>query len=370
MSACDECLRRAWLLGRLSGHLDRIRGQRQHVREVLALSDADLLAALGGGQREIVARAYAAFRPRELRAEVVAARQATVCAHRPEYPRGLRDLPDQPAVLFVADGERAVAALARMAEDPFARPTVALVGARRASADARRMAESLGRELAYAGVPVISGMALGVDAWAHRGALAAEGDTIAVLGSGVDIVYPRTEAGLYAELVTRGVVLSEMPPGATARRWTFPARNRIIAALATMTVVVEAAERSGSLITATLAEDLGRELGAVPGRPGVTGTRGTNGLLRQGCAVIRDAQDVLDQLFGAGAREAGHPRKDPSGLDPALAAVFTAVAAGHDTVAALCEDPGEVREVTVRLGELEYLGYVRRAADGRYVTIP
>jgi len=370
MSACDACLRRAWLVGRLSGHLDQVRGQRQHVREVLALSDADLLAALAGAQRQSIAQEHAAFRPRELRARVAAARQASVCAHDAEYPRGLRDLPDQPAALFVAGGDRAAAALARIAEDPFARPTVALVGARRASADARRMAESLGRELACAGVPVISGMALGVDAWAHRGALGAEGDTIAVLGSGADVVYPRTEAGLYDELVARGVVLSEMPPGATARRWTFPARNRIIAALATMTVVVEAAERSGSLITATLAEDLGRELGAVPGRPGVTGTRGTNGLLRQGCAVIRDAQDVLDQLFGAGAREAGRPGKDPARLTLELGAVFAAVAAGHDTIAALCEHPGQVRVVTGQLGELEYLGYVRRAADGRYVTIP
>lgn len=117
---------------------------------------------------------------------------------------------------------------------------------------------------------------------------------------------------------------------------TFPARNRIIAGLATLTVVVEAAERSGSLITATLAEgQVGREVGAVPGRPTVTGTRGSNTLLRQGCAVIRDAQDVLDQLFGAGARVAGRPTGDLAALAPGLRQILHEVRAGRDTVGEL-----------------------------------
>jgi DNA processing protein len=370
VSACDDCLRRSWLLGRLSGHLDKVRGERLYIREVLALSDADLVAALAGEHRRAIADEHAVFRTETLRAAVDGAGQRAICRHDPVYPGALNDLPDRPAVLFVAGGDRAVVDLALFTAEPFEDPAVAVVGARRASGDARRMAEALGRELSFAGVPVISGMALGVDAWAHRGALIGGGRTIAVLGCGADVVYPRTEAGLYRELVAEGVVLSELPPGTPVRRWTFPARNRIIAALATMTVVVEAAERSGSLITATLAESLGREVGAVPGRPMVTGTRGTNGLLRQGCAVIRDAQDVLDQLFGAGGRETVRTARDPADLDPDLRAVFTAVAAGRDTIAELCEDAGQVRDVTARLGELEFLGYLRRAADGRYVTLP
>lgn len=370
MTACDPCLRRAWLLGRLSGHLDAIRGRREYIREVLALSDADLLAALAGDQAGAIGRDHAAFDARPLRDAVAAAGQGAVCRHDDSYPPALRELPDQPAVLFVVGGDRAVGDLVALTQDPAGAPAVAIVGARRASSDAKRMAEQLGRDLSVAGIPVISGMALGVDAWAHRGALVGGGGTIAVLGSGADVVYPRTETGLYEELTSCGVVLSELPPGATARKWTFPARNRIIAALAAMTVVVEAAERSGSLITATLAEGLGREVGAVPGRPGVTGTRGTNLLLQQGCAVVLEAQDVLDQLFGVGARQAGRPVRDVAGLAPPLRGMLEAVRAGHDTVGELCQDPHAVAAVSAQLGELEFLGYVRRSPDGRYVVLP
>lgn len=369
MAACTPCLRRAWLLGRLSGHLDLVRAERQYVREVLALSDDDLLAALGGARQGEIAGQYEAFDPGPLHGTVRAAGQHAVCRHDDAYPPSLLELPDPPAVLFVTGGTDVERRWRNVTGDPDGHPAVALVGARRASADAQQMAQTLARDLAFAGVPVISGMALGVDAAAHRGALDGGGATVAVLGCGADVIYPRSERRLYERLLDDGMVLSELPPGSPARKWTFPARNRIIAGLATLTVVVEAAERSGSLITATLAEDLGREVGAVPGRPTVTGTRGSNTLLRQGCAVIRDAQDVLDQLFGAGARVVGRPTGDLAALAPGLRQILHEVRAGRDTVGELCQRPQDVPAVTERLGELEYLGYLRRTLHGRYVVV-
>ena len=174
--------------------------------------------------------------------------------------------------------------------------TVTIVGARRATTYGREVARELGRELAGAGMVVVSGLAFGVDACAHRGALDA-GRTFAVLGCGSDIAYPAAHHSLWRRTCERGLVLSELPPGASPWRWTFPARNRIMAALAGMTVVVEAAERSGSLITAEAAADLGRQLGAVPGPVTSRTSAGPNGLLAGGAHVIREAQDVLDAML-------------------------------------------------------------------------
>ena len=170
------------------------------------------------------------------------------------------------------------------------------------------VAEQLGYLLAGAGLVVVSGMALGIDAAAHRGALDAGGSTIAVLGSGPDVVYPRSERRLYERITSTGAVVSEMPPGTVPGPGCFPKRNRIMAALGTMTLVVEAAQPSGSLITAEQAAKLGREVGAVPGRVTSRVARGTNALLAEGAAVIRDAQDVLDRMVGVGSPD-GAPRR-------------------------------------------------------------
>ena len=176
-----------------------------------------------------------------------------------------------------------------------------IVGARRATSYGREVARELGRELAAAGMIVVSGLAFGIDGCAHRGALDA-GRTIAVLGCGPDVAYPASHRTLWRRICETGLVISEFPPGATPWRWTFPARNRIMAALAGMTVVVEAATRSGSLITTDLAADLGRDLGAVPGPVTSRASAGPNGLLASGAHVIRDAQDVLDAMLGPGRK--------------------------------------------------------------------
>jgi DNA protecting protein DprA len=172
-----------------------------------------------------------------------------------------------------------------------------VVGARRASSYGREIARQLGRELGAAGITVISGMAFGIDACAHRGALEA-GRTVAVLACGPDVAYPAAHRSLWRRIQENGLVLSELPPGTGAWRWSFPARNRIIAALAGMTVLVEAAERSRSLLTAEIAVKLGRRIGAVPGPVSSAASAGPNQLLAAGASVVRGGEEALE-LLGA-----------------------------------------------------------------------
>ena len=210
-------------------------------------------------------------------------------------------------------------------------------------------------------------MAIGIDSRAHRGALDAAGLTVAVLGSGVDVPYPPRHTRLYEEIVERGIVLAELPPGTTARRWTFPARNRIMAALSQLTVVVEARERSGSLITAEMAQQLNREVGAVPGRVGSSPAAGTNTLLRDGATVIRGGEDVLDSMIGVGAERAARHRASGPRLEPELAAVLDLVERGASSADALARSsqlgPGPLAAALVRL---ELAGYLRADSGGRY----
>jgi DNA processing protein len=183
---------------------------------------------------------------------------------------------------------------------------------------------------------------------------------VAVLASGADVAYPRRHRELYGRIAGSGAVVSEMPPGTPARRWAFPARNRIMAGLAQMTVVVEAAERSGSLITATFAQDIGREVGAVPGRVNARSAAGSNRLIADGAAVVLSVEDVLDRIFYAGARPA--PPQEVE-LDEPARAVLDAVEAGESPLAARQLD---VKQVRAALGRLETLGLVRRDGLGGY----
>jgi DNA processing protein len=268
----------------------------------------------------------------------------------------LRDASDAPWALIGRGDPGLLAGL-----EPFAAVTV--VGSRRATSYGREVARELGRELAAAGMTVVSGLAFGIDACAHRGAIEA-GRTIAVLGCGADVAYPASHRSLWRRIGEEGLVLSELPPGAAPWRWTFPARNRIMAALAGMTVVVEAAARSGSLITADLAADLGRDLGAVPGPVTSRASAGPNALLAGGACLVRDAQDVLDAMLGVGVRLLD--RSGPA-LDASLAAVLAAVEAGEsscDGVAAALDLPGP--EAAAALSRLELLGYVACSNVGLY----
>jgi DNA processing protein len=274
------------------------------------------------------------------------------------YPGGLLDLEeDAPRGLFGCGSRRLVTEL----ELDHA---VTIVGSRHPSAYGLEVAEELGHLLGAAGLVVVSGMALGIDSAVHRGALAGNGATIAVLGGGPDFVYPRSERRLHERIVAKGAVISEMPPGTPPDKGAFPRRNRIMAALSKMTVVVEAAQPSGSLITADRARELGRDVGAVPGRVTSRVAKGTNALLADGVAVIRDAQDVLDCLLGIGVTTV---RRSGPALEPELVHIADAVDGGAATPDAVASAAGiAASDAAVALARLELLGYVRVDPTGRY----
>ncbi|MEA2272830.1 MAG: processing protein [Solirubrobacteraceae bacterium] len=358
--ACDQCLRRSWLVAALAGHLEIAWRQWRGPSALLGLDDDALLEAVRAHDRRDILGGYRRFDARAARARCVGAGLLTVCRHDAGYPSPLRDAPDPPAVLHVAGR-------AERLRELLAAPAVAVVGARAATDYGGEVASALARGLAAAGVTVVSGMAMGIDSAAHSGALDGGGATIAVLGSGADVVYPSRKRALHRRIVEEGAVVSEFPPRFTPRRWSFPARNRIIAALASLTVVVEAAERSGSLITAEFARDLGRDVGAVPGQVTCTLADGTNALLRDGAHLIRGAQDALDVACGVGVRTA-RGRRDVSGLAPELRALLAGIDEGRDTLAALV-GPHGAEDAMIGLADLELRGLVRRAASGRYQRV-
>jgi DNA processing protein len=355
---CEGCLRRLQLVGLLTPYIEKASTREPGERspQLLALVDQALARAVAGRKAgELLAQAAGADLG-EMRKRLRDAGCWAVCRHHEAYPEGLRDAGDAPPALV---GRGDPHGLERLRRDG----TVTVVGARRATSYGREIARRLGAELSRAGFSVVSGLAWGIDGAAHEGAVAG-GFTIAVLGCGADVSYPRGHRALYERVRERGLILSELPPGTAPWRWAFPARNRIMAALAAMTIVVEAAGRSGSLITAELASDLGREVGAVPGPVGARASAGTNQLLADGARLVRGAQDVLDALIGPGA-----PPRTPSGaaLDERLAAVLDRVEGGDadsDSIAVALGFGGD--EATACLARLELLGYVERSFAGTY----
>jgi DNA processing protein len=283
----------------------------------------------------------------------LAARQLRFVGRRdPEYPRLLRELHDPPPGLFVR-GSAPVELLQR--------PAVAIVGARACSAYGSQVARLLARELAAAGLVVISGLARGVDGEAHRGALEAGGLTVAVLGCGVDRDYPAAHAQLAARICEHGLVLSEYAPGVEPAPWRFPARNRVIAGLAAATVVVEARERSGALITADFALEAGREVFAVPGEITSSLSGGTNALLRLGASPLTRAEDVFE-AFGI---ESPSVSPGPE-LGETARAVLEAVSQEPSGVDRLVRGTGlGAAVVSTALAELELAGVVTEA-EGLY----
>ncbi len=267
-----------------------------------------------------------------------------------QFPARLRLIHDPPPGLFVRGG----APLSL-----FDRPCIAVVGARACSTYGTAVALAFGRELAAAGVVVISGLARGVDGAAHRGALDA-GETVAVLGCGIDRDYPRAHASLAGAIAQRGLIVSEYPPGVEPAPWRFPARNRIVAGLADATVVVEARERSGALITADLALDEGREVLAVPGEITSRLSAGTNALLRLGATPVTSVDDVLAAV-GIEPTETQAPPL-PDRLSRVREAVADAPAAADE----IAQRTGlAAAEVAAAVVELELLGLVSRA-EGLY----
>ena len=271
----------------------------------------------------------------------------------PSYPVALTTIVDPPPVLWT-----------RGCVGALSLPAVAIVGSRAASPYGLAVAEQLAGDLAASGLVVVSGLARGVDSAAHRGALAAGGVTVAVLGSGVDVMYPPEHAALGRAIDETGAVISELVPGTGPQQWFFPLRNRIISGLSRAVVVIEASERSGSLITARCALDQGREVLAVPGNVLSGRSRGAHALLRDGAKIVESADDILEEL---GMSRASLPAAPPPPADPVLDCLAPGEPSDLDEIS---ERSGlNTARLLPRLFELELQGRVRRVGGGRFVRI-
>ena len=364
MAACDACIRRTWLLERLSGYLEF---HRKRVEVILGFEDQMLIdcwldVAERKGLEPTIAREYEAFgaaHAQAAREQALAAGLEQICCCEDQYPERLRRLFTPPAIIHVAGGLQRFLKLADA--DP-----VAIVGTRRPTVYGTEVARLLGRGASVSGLSVVSGMAMGVDAAAHRGALAGGGNTIAVLAGSADQPYPKTNRQLYAQILRTGVVVSELGSGAALRKWSLIARNRIVAGLAELTIVVQARAGSGSLRTAEFAQMLGAKLGAAPGSVLAPQSQGPHELLRNGAVLIRDAQDVLDAVCGVGERSLRD--RHGAGLSEPQRELLAAIRQGTDTVAALDRSELGGDGLLMLLAELEFSGCVRRVTGGRYMV--
>lgn len=329
------------------------------------------LAALPGIARAAGDQHYAVADEALVRREIQAARKhgaRLLTLGAPGYPDRLAYIASAPSVLW-AQGDATI----------LARPTVAIVGTRNASSLALRMARALGRDLAEAGVTVASGLARGVDAVAHDAALI--GHTVAVHAGGLDRVYPAENADLAAKIVEQGCNLTERPFGLAPQARDFPRRNRIVAGVSQAVIVVEAAIRSGSMITARDALDQGREVMAVPGHPFDGRAAGCNTLLRDGATLVRGAADVLDYLDGlASAPERPAAPSNPpadvvapdrTDLDVRILSLLSPVPTPEDQLLRDLASGGDVtaRALSAHLSEMELAGRVGRRAGGALVRL-
>ena len=273
----------------------------------------------------------------------------------PEYPDSLRHLSDPPPVLFLRGR---MGLLARAG-------TVTVVGARRATERARDLAERLGVSLARSGVVVASGLALGIDGAVHSGVLRVGGEAIGVLGTGPDVIYPRAHRALFERIVQRGLVVSEFLPGTGAAPYHFPRRNRILAALASSVVVVEAGRRSGSLITVDHALDIGRDVWVVPGPIEASTCAGSNRLLGEGARPLLAIADFVEAVTGEGSRGLLERREAPgTGPEMRILAVLAGDALLADELAARAGLP--VATALAVLTTMELHGEVERMPGMRF----
>jgi DNA processing protein len=269
------------------------------------------------------------------------------------YPKALLEIGDPPPLLY-AHGDVSL----------LQRPVIAVVGSRNATAQGESNAEHFAKALSAAGLAVVSGLALGIDAAAHRGGLAGRGSTIAVLGTGLDIVYPTRNAELAAEIARKGLLLSEFPLGTPAAAHNFPRRNRLISGLARGCLVVEAALPSGSLITARFAAEQGRDVFAIPGSIHSPLSKGCHSLIKSGAKLVESAEDVLAELSGFRPSGYANTSTQTANADTGLLAVM-----GHDPVDvdSLCERAGwSAEQVASELLKLELDGRVTALPGGLY----
>ena len=360
----------------------RLRNLVQHFGTVDAVRGASMaeltrVAQIGPKTAEAIVRARGDDSVDQEIARTAECGARILCAEDDEYPKALLHIPDPPVCLYV-----------RGRIDPGDALAVAIVGTRRCSHYGREQAVRFGEVLAGAGFTVVSGMARGVDGFAHRGALQGKGRTIAVLGNGLGTIYPPEHEALAAEIAQSGAVVSELPVDVGPEAGHFPRRNRIIAGLSLGVIVIEAGQRSGALITARVANEYNREVFAVPGRvdrPDLSA--GVNGLIRDGGAkLITCLDDVLDELGEVGralhpgptsgsapaasvAAESGLQQTGPaSDLSPCQAAVLRAVVDGAEEIEQIGETCNlEAPQVLSALTRLELRGLLRRMPGDRFV---
>jgi DNA processing protein len=363
----DPVLRRAAISWARGGELTPQRlwpvlRARGGVEALLASSEEELSERLESGERaRAVLRSAEDVSSEKWVTQLERAGIRVVTAFDEEYSRLLSEISDPPFLLFAAGN------LERLRL-----PAVGIVGSRAATRYGRDVAARLARELSEAGITIVSGFARGVDESAHRAALGTPGGTIAVLGCGLDVDYPREHTALKEAMRTRDLLLSEFPPGTEPRPTNFPVRNRIIAGLCAGVVVVEASRRSGSLITARLANEFGRDVFAVPGSVFSPTSIGTHELLRDGAILCRGAEDVFAELFPtigvAPARGPASPESTVSTLSDEGRRVWEKLREEEDASAEDLAQGTELPAATVlaALFELEEAGLAVLGEGGRY----
>jgi DNA processing protein len=343
-------------------------------RDVLVAEDMNDAAA----ERFIAARRDQVWRDAQRRLDETATRFVPFGGQG--YPEQLMALSHPPAGLFFKGDEERLEALGRV-------PRVTIVGTRRATAYGTRAARDFASAFAARGIAVISGMALGIDGRSHEAALEAGGMTAAVLGCGADVVYPPRHRGLYRLIVQKGVVLSELPPGTPPTTWTFPNRNRLLAALGDAAVVIEGSQTSGAMQTADQAAGLGRAVFAVPGPIYAETHRGCNLLIRDGATPALEIEATVEEFLlqtrmERGERRAPEPEggswRSSFGQDPFRELVL---AGREEILEAMADRPCSIdalvlrtemtaRQLSAALAELELAGLVTRAGPGQYIRAP
>jgi len=360
---CRQCLRRSWLLAELGAVLERCARERARLLELLQLEDESLIEAVAGRRRGELRERHAAFDP-----GVDGGRPgvAAICRHEREYPQSLLGA-SAPALLHVDPSPGRLAGL-------LAAPAVAITGSTRASDYGREVTRGLARGLAASGVTVIASLGDGIALAAHAGALEARAGSVAVLGGGLAVSVPARRRRLYGLLMRAGCAVSELPADCRGRRWGALASERIVAGLASVTVLVEGAGTPAELTAARLARTLGRTVAAVPGRVSSPLSDGPHALLLDGAELVRGPHDVLELLARndrPGARlhagAAAGLRRHAARLPPRLRETFELVGAGSDTPDRLERAAPQASELLLSLSELELLGLLTRGDGGRYL---
>ena len=335
----------------------RIRLLREHFEPLAQAEQAPLkllqgLLSIDADQAEVVKNPLRLDRLREL---VESLRASAVTIVDSEYPPLLREIVDPPFALFYR-GDLSL----------LQKPMLAMVGSRRASAYGMNAAAHLAQQLASAGVVIVSGLARGIDAASHQAALDAVCPTIAVLGTGIDIIYPRSHTRLTRTIAERGLLLTEFPPGTPPLAANFPIRNRLISGITLGTVIVEATGRSGSLITARTAAEQGREVFCVPGSIFAAASEGPHRLIQYGAKLVHDVNDILEELPGGLRLPVSQPDAEPESPLREVLAVFTREEAIHIDGAA-AKLGRSVANISDAVLQLELDGWLRALPGARYV---